>query len=185
MKGHDKPLRFSVEITQSCNEISRSNLSHCHEGKAFKCKVPSKSLSTRGDPESLFWLLLLFQKSDSSACSRTLWKIKLRLLFALRKLEGNAYFASWGKLTVWAFLPLPAMDKLCRGLSAGKQIVGSCLHCTFADQQVKLQPKPVISLCVILSFDQFNQLYSTKGKMTSAQCFSHEEKNTAKLETKT
>jgi len=72
MKGHDKPLRFSVEITQSCDEISRSNLSHCHEGKAFKCKVPSKSLSTRGDPESLFltpapvpkkWLQRLLQNS--------------------------------------------------------------------------------------------------------------------------
>ena len=69
------------------------------------------------------------KKSDFSSCSGTLWKFTLQLLFALRKLEGNVYFASWGKITVRAILPLPNMDKLCHGFSAGKQLVTSCLHC--------------------------------------------------------
>ena len=77
----------------------------------------------------------VLKKSDSSFCSSsgTLWKLTLRLLFALRKLEGNVYFASRSKKTVTAIVPLVNMDKLHHGLSAGKELVTSFVHCMFID----------------------------------------------------
>jgi len=123
-----------------------------------------------------------FKKSDSSSCScsGTLWKLTLRLLFALRKLEGNVYFASWSKLTVRAILPLPNMDKLHHGLSAGKELALlfciACLLISWLNPSPSCKLQISVSLCVILSSDQFNKSYSTKGKIIPAQCFSPEEK---------
>jgi len=31
-KGRHKPLRFSEEVTQSCDDISRSNFLRCRQG---------------------------------------------------------------------------------------------------------------------------------------------------------
>jgi len=91
-------------------------------------------------------------KNDSSSCSGTLWKITLWLLFAVLKPEVNVYFASWSKITVRAILPLPNMDKLRRGFSAGKQFVASCLHWMIISKQVKTPTLTVnpnaLSLCV-------------------------------------
>jgi len=62
-----------------------------------------------------------------------LWKFTLQLMFALRNLEGSDYFASWGKITVRDIFPLPNVDKLCQGFSAGKQLMVPCLQCTVID----------------------------------------------------
>ena len=74
------------------------------------------------------------------SCSGTLWKFTVRFVFALWKLELNAYFGSWIKITFGVILQLPNVDKWSHGFSAGKEFVASYLHCMISEYQVELQP---------------------------------------------
>jgi len=116
------------------------------------------------------------KKSDS--CSGTHWKFTLQLLFALQKLEGIVYCASWGKITT--ILPLTNMDKLCHGFSAGKQSVGTAW---LLIQNLTVN-QPIVSLCHIVIWPIQLIMFSEKQNNPSTVFLSWGKKDTTKLETK-
>jgi len=69
--------------------------------RAFASTARTKSIiQARGNRSHFFDSCSCSKKCDASCCSGYHRKFTLRLLYRLRKLESNVYFALWGKLWI-------------------------------------------------------------------------------------